>query len=115
MPTQAQIDRVRRESLRRAIMIVMDSARPIPPSLRLIHDVIDQTQEYGHVTMREIETHLDYLRGKGIVRFPDEDISEIPMARTAQLTPYGIDIIEGAKKMPPGIAPIPTDPEARTE
>ena len=100
--TQSDIARARKEVLRRAILLVLEAGRPIATSRSLIHRAINGAHEIGVATPREIAAEIDYLKGKDLVRYPDDSDQHV------QLTPTGIDVIDGTIATPPGIATVHT-------
>lgn len=95
---KTDIQRARRESLRRAILIVANTGRPLATSRELLLDTLVNTREFGPLSMRELVSEIDYLTGKDLLRDPDGSGSHI------QITPTGIDVVEGATPTPTGIA-----------
>ena len=98
----SDIARARKEVLRRAILLLLDAGRPIATSRTLLHRAIDGAQEIGSVDLREIAAEIDYLKGKDLVRYPEDS------DKLVQLTPTGVDVIEGTVPTPVGIAKVHT-------
>ena len=102
MNRKADLARARRETLRRAILLVVEAGRPIATSRTLIHQAINGTYEFSTVSMREIAAEIDYLNGKDLIRYPEDSEQHV------QLTPTGVDVIEGTVPTPKGIATVHT-------
>ena len=101
--TAQQIARIRRESMRRAIMVVGYNMRPADTAVRFVQSVLNQTQEYGMVHASELTNHVDYLLGKGLLE-RIEDQGPIKLWENVRLTPAGIDYMEGVTPAPDGVA-----------
>lgn len=102
MLSDPRIRQRRREAIRASILQVLNVSRPAPCSESLLCDVIDGTEEYGVVSFDELRRELDYLEDKKLVRIVDRK------ARVwlADLTAYGVDVVEGSEPLPAGIAKI---------
>ena len=101
--TDQQIARIRRESMRRAIMVVAYNMRPADTAVRFLQSVLNQTQEYGMVMPEELTCHVDYLLGKLLLeRIADK--GPVKLWENVRLTPAGVDFMEGVTPAPDGVA-----------
>lgn len=91
------LEKANREEVRWRILRALDAGRPGKVSetllLRVISDIALQ------VTPGSLRRELDYLRDKGLIVIEGEGSP----TWSGDLTAYGIDVIEGAKPVPPGI------------
>jgi len=97
----AEIDdlqKARRENARWRVLKILDAARPC----ELLEDLIlDALRAQGiDITQHELRRELDYLRDRKLIQISGEDT---PRWR-AELTHYGVDIVEYTVECFPGIA-----------
>lgn len=102
MLSEPNLRQRRREGIRASILQVLNVSRPYPCSDTLITEAIDGTEEYGRLSGDELRRELDYLEDKGLVKIADRE----RQSWICDLTAYGVDVVEGSKKLPAGIAKI---------
>ncbi|SRR5690625_232179 len=90
----------RRQNLRTSILQVLNVARPYATSEKLILQTLGDVQEDAGPA--ELRRELDYLEDKAILRVRDR---RAPVWMI-ELTAYGVDIVEGAVDLPPGLDPF---------
>lgn len=95
-----RIDKHRREGLRASILQILQVARPYGCSEKIMLLALDDVDE--NVGPNELRRELTYLEDKELIEV-DASNGEI---WKAQLTSYGVDVVEGAADLPPGIAKI---------
>lgn len=93
------LEKHRREGLRADILLVLNVARPHGANEKLIARTLGDS--YDDVGPSELRRELDYLERKGLVTIPQHD----PLWK-AELTPNGVDVVEGAADTPPGISEL---------
>lgn len=92
------LQKQKREQLRWLILETLNSARPIGANEGLILNVVNDVQ--GGVTNLELRRELDYLVDRDLV-----DISKKESGMWhAELTRYGVDVVEYTVECEPGIA-----------
>lgn len=90
--------KVRREGMRWAIMLTLNNARPIGAHEQLVLSTIQGV--YPDATGLELRRELDYLEDRKLV-----EVERSPSgAWRAELTRYGVDIVEYTVDCHPGIA-----------
>lgn len=92
------IARVRRESIRWTILLVLNNARPVGAHEKTVLSVIQA--EYPDSTQQEVRRELDYVFDRelvGIEKHPDGHW-------TAEITRFGVDLVEYTIPIEPGIA-----------
>jgi hypothetical protein len=87
-----------REQLRWLILETLNSARPIGANEGLVLNVVNDIQ--GQVTTLELRRELDYLADRELVKITGK---ESPIWK-AELTRYGVDVVEYTVECDPGIA-----------
>lgn len=90
----------RRQNLRTSILQVLNVARPYAAAETLILQTLGDVQE--DCGPGELRRELDYLEDKIIVRIRDRKAS----IWQVELTSYGVDVVEGAVDLPPGLDPF---------
>lgn len=93
------LERHRREGLRADILLVLNVARPTGASEQLVARTLGDS--YDDVGPSELRRELDYLARKDLVAIPQRD----PIWK-AELTPKGVDVVEGAADTPNGISEL---------
>ena len=93
------LERHRREGLRADILLVLNVARPAGANEKLIARTLGDA--YDDVGPSELRREIDYLERKNLVEIPRRD----PIWK-AELTPKGVDVVEGATETPPGISEL---------
>lgn len=95
------LDKARREEARWRILKGLDAGRPYKVServlLTLLHDLAHP------FTPNELRRELDYLRDRKLVEISGEDAGDW----SAELTRYGVDIVEYTIPCEPGITRPP--------
>lgn len=96
--SEIDLERHQREVMRWRILVVLDAGRPAPVFedliLRALHDVDLPVTPHG------LRRELDYLSDRKLVELRGKDS---PTWR-AQLTHYGVDLVEYTTDVLPGIA-----------
>ena len=97
----ADLEKARREQARWLILQTLDSARPIGTNEGI---VLAALRELIHdLTQHELRRELDYLKDRNLVQLSQ---LETP-AWFAELTRYGVDVVEYTLDVHPGIARPP--------
>lgn len=91
------LEKANREEMRWRILRALDAGRPGRVSETLLLRVVGDASL--QVTPNSLRRQLDYLRDKGLVEIEGEG----GPTWSGDLTAYGIDVVEGAKPLPPGI------------
>lgn len=94
------IEKHRREGLRADLLLTLNVSAPYGASETLILRTLGDT--YEDVGPAELRRELSYLEDKGLATI-DGRKTEI---WKAAITPEGRDVVEGAKDVPAGIAPM---------
>lgn len=90
----------RRQNLRTSILQVLNVARPYATSEKLVLQTLGDVQE--DCGPGELRRELDYLAEKEIVVIRDRSAPVWMISLTA----YGVDVVEGAVELPPGLDPF---------
>lgn len=90
--------KARRESMRWAILLTLNNARPIGAHEALILSTIQSI--YPDATQRELRCELDYLRDRSLLSLKIDPSGPW----FADLTRLGVDIVEYTVDCQPGIA-----------
>lgn len=92
------ISKIRRETLRWNILLVLNTAQPIGAFESIILSVLQS--EYADCTLNEVRRHLDYLAERELIK-----ITKNPDGRWfAKLARYGLDVVEYTVDCEAGIA-----------
>lgn len=91
------LEKQKREQLRWLILEILNSARPLGANEGLILNVVNDIQ--GQVTTLELRRELDYLKDRKLVEVQAEQA-----IWHAELTRYGVDVVEYTTAVEPGIA-----------
>ena len=98
MPNEIDLERAQREEARWRILRVLDAGRPQAVSetliLRTLQDISLPITPYG------LRRELDYLRDRGLIILRGED----EPTWLADLTRYGVDVVEYTQPCEAGIA-----------
>jgi DNA-binding MarR family transcriptional regulator len=79
------------------ILALLYAVQPTPVESRTITNAL---LEKNYVSIPDIAQHLDYLTGKGYIKFISEEDAEkllrgvVPPSSFVKLTPKGIDLVE---------------------
>lgn len=92
------MERTRRESIRWHILVAVNSGRPEPVAEPLILSAIQSIPI--ECTARELRRELDYLEDRKLVVL--QRLEGAPWR--AELTRYGVDVVEYTIECDPGIA-----------
>lgn len=99
MSSVANLEQARREEVRWRLLRGLDVGRPYPVSetilFRLLHEV------KLPVSPMEVRRELDYLRDRKLITLSEDEVW------SAELTRYGVDIVEYTIDCEPGIARPP--------
>ena len=98
---RAQADRARREFIRWIVLLAANINRPTHSTLRFLLSVVKG--EYQDVTELQIRRELDYLESRDLVKVFTDPLGQV----SADLTRYGMDIVEYTVPVEPGIARPP--------
>lgn len=90
--------KARRESMRWAILLTLNNARPIGAHEALILSTIQSI--YPDATQRELRCELDYLSDRSLVTLKIDPSGPW----SADLTRLGVDVVEYTVDCQPGIA-----------
>ncbi|MEF3074108.1 hypothetical protein V2P20_03630 [Methylobacter sp. Wu1] len=94
----ADLEKIRRESIRWQILLTLNNARPIGAFEKIVLSVIQS--EYPDATQNEVRRELDYLHDRDLVK-----IDKRPDGRWfGEIARYGVDIVEYTLPVEPGIA-----------
>lgn len=94
----ADLAKIRRENIRWQILLTLNNARPIGAYEQIILSVI--RAEYLDSTQNEIQREMDYLNGRNLIKAVKR-----PDGRWfAEITRYGVDVVEYTIDVEPGIA-----------
>ena len=93
--------KVRRESMRWNILLTLNNARPIGAYEELVLSTIQAI--YPDATALELRRELDYLESRDLVKVFTDPLGQV----SADLTRYGMDIVEYTVPVEPGIARPP--------
>jgi predicted transcriptional regulator len=93
----------RREQIRASILIVLDVARPVTTGERTLHSALGEADDY--IGQGELRRALKYLEDKGLVEIDEDN----PHQWKVLLTSKGVDVVQKARDLPPGIGPIDLD------
>ena len=96
-----QVLRAKREAMRANILMVLYTAHPYAATEQTILLTLRDAGE-EQLVQDELRRDLEYLSEKELIRVHDKERN----AWRCELTAYGIDVVEGAKKTPPGIAKL---------
>lgn len=98
---ESNIEQARREEARWRVLVGLNAGRPYPVSesvlFRLLHDV------NLPISPHDLRVELDYLEERGLLKIGGRDSA----TWSAELTRYGIDIVEYTIDCDPGIARPP--------
>jgi hypothetical protein len=90
--------KIRREGMRWNLLLSLNNARPIGAYEELLLSIVQAI--YLDATAMEVRRELDYLADRRLV-----DLTKEPGGRwLAELTRYGVDIVEYTVECQPGIA-----------
>lgn len=98
MPRLSDHERARIETERRKVLRVLYASSEVGSNQDLIFNML-QIDRYP-VTRSEIRRYLDYLEQKGLIKIEDRERD----VWHATITAKGVDVIEGAVPVPPGVA-----------
>lgn len=98
MPDDMQLERSERELARWLTLKALHMACPGPLSDSSILSGLNRVPLMA--TLNTVRRDLDYLASKGLL----DVVSKKQGLWISKLTHYGIDVVEGAKDCPPGIA-----------
>ena len=101
MSDMEALEKARRETARWRILKVLDAGRPAKVNEQLILMVLNDVDL--EITPTELRRELDYLRDRKLVIIHDE---KTPVW-LAELTHYGVDLVEYTIECKPGIARPP--------
>lgn len=95
------MDKVRREQVRWYLLLALNHARPLGAAEAVLLGTVQGI--YGDATALEIRRELDYLEDRRLVA-----VNRMPSGPWhAELTRYGVDIVEYTVDCQPGIARPP--------
>jgi len=86
--------------MRANILLVLYTSHPLLATEQTIALTLKEAGE--SIDGQELRRELDYLEEKELVRIHEKDT----VVWKSELTGYGIDVVEGAKNTPPGIAQL---------
>lgn len=92
------VEKARRENLRWAILLTLNSARPLGTSEELILSVLRPS--FRDLTPKELRIELDYLKHRSLLEIETGG----PSGWHADLTRIGIDLVDYTVPCEPGIA-----------
>lgn len=95
---EIDLERAQREEARWRILRVLDAGRPLPVSESVIWRVLQDINL--PITPHGLRRELDYLRDRKLITVMDED----QPTWSAELTRYGVDIVEYTIPCEAGIA-----------
>jgi len=94
----ADLEKIRRETIRWQILLTLNTARPLGAYEKMMLSVIQS--EFPDSTQNEVRRELDYLHGRDLVK-----VDKRPDGRWfAEIIRYGIDVVEYTLPVEPGIA-----------
>lgn len=91
------LEKARSAMARWRILKVLDVARPVRLAEDLIRKALGDAEL--NLTAHEVRRELDYLEHRNLV-----EVTKKPTVWAAELTRYGIDLVEGTVPCEPGIA-----------
>ena len=95
------LQKQQREQARWRILRILDAGRPTPVSENILLGALNDNK--FALTIQELRRELDYLDDRKLVRLLDQDTAQW----SAELTHYGVDIVEYTIPCLPGIARPP--------
>lgn len=95
------IERAQRETMRWRVLKVLDAGRPNPLSETILLGVLNDAK--FPVTLVALRRELDYLENRRLVEISGRNTA----LWSAELTHYGVDLVEYAIDCHPGIARPP--------
>ena len=98
MPRLSDHQRARKEIERRKVLRVLYASSDVGTNESTIYSML-QIDRFP-VTPSEIRAYLDYLEQKGLVEIEDRERD----VWFAKITAKGIDVLEGAIPVPPGVS-----------
>jgi hypothetical protein len=96
--SEIDLGKIQRESARWRILRILDAGRPLPVSEHTVLLALNDAKL--SLTMQELRRELDYLDDRKLLRILDVHTSHW----SAELTHYGVDLVEYTVDCLPGIA-----------
>lgn len=97
----AEIERAQRETMRWRVLKILDAGRPVAMSESIVLTALSDAK--FQVTLVALRRELDYLENRKLIEITGRDTS----TWSAELTHYGVDLVEYAIPCNPGIARPP--------